>query len=142
MAKPGPKPGTKRQAAKSTEASPPDAALVAEASTPAADAPVDAVDPAVLETPAEAAEPAVVDAKPEVVKAKPGPKPKAKPEPEAPASANDRENPDKLSGQALRDLAHQRGIALSTLCFMSDEKIRTQLRYITYRQYEDSDAVD
>lgn len=61
------------------------------------------------------------------------------PEPVRPSAA-DRENPDKLSGQELRELAHRRGIAFSSLCFMSDEKIRLQLRYITYRQYDD-DAV-
>jgi len=51
-------------------------------------------------------------------------------------SAQDRENPDKLSGQALKALAHRRGLAKSTLDTMSDEKIRTQLRYITHRQYD------
>lgn len=45
-----------------------------------------------------------------------------------------------LSGQALRDLAHRRGLAKSQLAAMSDEKIREQLRYATYRQYDD-DAV-
>lgn len=55
-------------------------------------------------------------------------------------SASDRENPDKLSGQALRDLAHRRGIAKSILPTLSDEKIRTELRYTTYRQYEDAVA--
>ena len=45
-----------------------------------------------------------------------------------------------LSGEALRDLAHQRGLARSELASMSDEKIREQLRYATYRQYDD-DAV-
>lgn len=55
-------------------------------------------------------------------------------------SASDRENPDKLSGQALRDLAHRRGIAKSILPTLSDEKIRTELRYATYRQYEDAVA--
>lgn len=55
-------------------------------------------------------------------------------------SAADRENPDKLSGDALRALAHRRGLARSTLPTMSDDKIREQLRYMTYSQYE-SDAV-
>lgn len=55
-------------------------------------------------------------------------------------SASDRENPNKLSGQALRDLAHRRGLAKSLLPSMSDEKIRTELRYLTYRQYDDEVA--
>ena len=42
-----------------------------------------------------------------------------------------------LSGEAVRDLAHRRGLARSDLAVMSDEKIREQLRYATYRQYDD-----
>lgn len=53
-------------------------------------------------------------------------------------SAADRENPDKLTGEALRKLAHSRGLAKSTLDTMPDEKIREQLRYITHRQYDDA----
>lgn len=52
-----------------------------------------------------------------------------------PLSAADRENPEKLSGQALRDLAHRRGVSRSEAETMSDEKLRMQLRYITQRQY-------
>lgn len=52
-------------------------------------------------------------------------------------SANDRENPDKLTGAALHALAHRRGLARSSLPAMSDEKIREQLRLLTYRQYDD-----
>ena len=51
-------------------------------------------------------------------------------------SAADRENPEKLSGSALHELAHRRGLARSDIATMDDEKIRTQLRYIVYRQYE------
>jgi hypothetical protein len=51
--------------------------------------------------------------------------------------AHARENPVMLSGEALRDLAHRRGLARSDLAVMSDEKIRGQLRYATYRQYDD-----
>jgi hypothetical protein len=54
--------------------------------------------------------------------------------------AHARENPDLLTGEALRNLAHQRGLAKSQLAAMSDEKIREQLRYVVHRQYED-DAV-
>jgi hypothetical protein len=50
-------------------------------------------------------------------------------------SAADRENPAKLSGEALRALAHRRGIARSELAKMGDAKIREQLRYLTSRQY-------
>ncbi len=53
-------------------------------------------------------------------------------------SAADRENPDKLTGQPLRELAHRRGLARSSLGAMSVEKIREQLRYITHRQYDDA----
>lgn len=95
--------------------------------------------------------------------AKPGPKPgyKRAPKPEqalqVPAtaegpspipaaaelvlSAQDRENPGKLTGEALRALAHRRGLSRSEVSRMSDEKIREQLRYMTHRQYEADDAV-
>lgn len=55
----------------------------------------------------------------------------------APLSAADRENPERLSGDALRALAHRRGIARSALAGVSDERIRTELRYITHRQYSE-----
>jgi hypothetical protein len=67
------------------------------------------------------------------------------PAPQAPAlaqtteqvvlSAAHRENPEKLSGEALKKLGHQRGLALSQMAQMSDAKIREQLRYVAYRQY-------
>lgn len=53
-------------------------------------------------------------------------------------SAADRENPEKLSGSALHELAHRRGLARSDIDKMDDDKIRTQLRYLTYRQYDDA----
>jgi hypothetical protein len=56
--------------------------------------------------------------------------------PAAPVSAADRENPDKLSGEALRVFAHRRGLAKSAIADMADEKIRQECRLITYRQYE------
>lgn len=52
-----------------------------------------------------------------------------------PLSAADRENPGKLAGEALRELAHRRGVARSESAAMSDEKLRMQLHYITNRQY-------
>ena len=52
-------------------------------------------------------------------------------------SAADRENPNKLTGEALKRLAHRRGMSLSEMDGMPDEKIRMQLLYITNRQYAD-----
>jgi hypothetical protein len=54
--------------------------------------------------------------------------------------AHHREHPDKISGQALRDLAHRKGMAKSELTTMSDDKIRTQLKFIDYRRASE-DAV-
>jgi hypothetical protein len=54
-------------------------------------------------------------------------------------SAADRENPDKLTGEALRTLAHRRGVARSEAERMTDEQIRMQLRYITNRQYTEEE---
>lgn len=45
--------------------------------------------------------------------------------------ACDRENPAKLSGEPLRRLAHQLGIAKSELARMDDEKVRLQIRTIS-----------
>ncbi len=56
----------------------------------------------------------------------------------APLSAADRENPDKLTGEALRTLAHRRGLARSAVQTMDDDKIRRELRYLTYRQYSEA----
>ena len=64
-------------------------------------------------------------------------RPRKAAEPEQALSAADRENPEKLSGSALHELAHRRGLARSDIAKMDDEKIRTQLRYLTYRQYDD-----
>ena len=58
--------------------------------------------------------------------------------PQEALSAADRENPEKLSGSALHELAHRRGLARSDMAKMDDAKIRTQLRYLTYRQYDDA----
>jgi hypothetical protein len=52
-----------------------------------------------------------------------------------PLSAADKANPNKLHGDDLRALAHQRGMAKSLLANMPDEKIRAQIRYIDYGQY-------
>ena len=54
-----------------------------------------------------------------------------------PVRATDRDFPNRLSGDALRELAHQRGLARSSLGGMTDTKIREQLRYILQRQYEE-----
>lgn len=54
--------------------------------------------------------------------------------------AHHREHPDKLTGDALRALAHRHGMAKSELTAMSDEKIRDQLKYLAYRRAsEDSE---
>lgn len=54
-------------------------------------------------------------------------------------SAADLENPEKLTGEALRALAHRRGVSRSESAAMSDEKLRLQLRYITNRQYANAE---
>lgn len=58
-------------------------------------------------------------------------------EPAQELSAADRENPEKLSGSDLRELAHRRGLARSEVERMDDDKIRVQLRYLIHRQYDD-----
>jgi len=64
--------------------------------------------------------------------------PEAEPSPQPGAlPAHARENPALLVGDELRALAHRRGLARSDLVRMSDDKIREQLKYLTYRQYED-----
>lgn len=65
----------------------------------------------------------------------PAPSPAAAPEA---LSSSDRINPNKLTGEALRELAYRRGIPRSTAADLSDTKIREQLRYIDARQYEDA----
>lgn len=154
MAKPGPKPGSKRTPAQqetvasvlapvaeaqTAEQAPADPAAetppvvdaAAADTTPADDQVPEADTPVGDQAPGDEPAQPVADPAPAVVEA---------PEKTAAPSAADRENPAKLHGQELRDLAHRRGIALSTLCFMSDAKIREQLLYINYRQYDD--AVD
>ena len=64
-------------------------------------------------------------------------RPRKAAEPAQALSAADRENPEKLSGSDLRVLAHRRGLARSDIERMDDDKIRTQLRYVTHRQYDD-----
>ena len=54
----------------------------------------------------------------------------------APMSAADRENPKKLSGDALRELAWRRGISRTECARLTDAKIREQLEYLIHRQYE------
>ena len=66
--------------------------------------------------------------------AKLAPEPQATP---APVRATDRDFPNRLSGEALHELAHQRSLARSSLPGMTDAKIREQLRYILQRQYEE-----
>lgn len=80
-------------------------------------------------------------AKPNAVPAAPAAQQAATPEPQAePLSAAHRENPEKLTGQALKDLGHRRGLSRSAMSTMTDEKIRTELRYLAYAQYETAEA--
>jgi len=61
--------------------------------------------------------------------------PSAEPVTPTALTAADMENPNKLEGDALRDLAHKRGLSRSELEGMPDAKIRMQLLYVTNRQY-------
>jgi hypothetical protein len=62
----------------------------------------------------------------------------AKPYDYSSLSAAQRENPECLVGDDLRRLAYQRGISRSEAGRMSDQKLRIQLRYLTYRQYDET----
>jgi hypothetical protein len=83
-------------------------------------------------TPAAAAAPEGEQALVAIVATQPAP-PAAEPER---MTAADLANPAKLSGEALRKLAHNRGMSRSEMERMDDAKVRTQLKYLTYRQYE------
>lgn len=48
----------------------------------------------------------------------------------------DQNNPDKIEGEHLRKLGHRLGLSLSEMGRMSDDKVREQLKYIAYNQYE------
>lgn len=67
--------------------------------------------------------------------------PAAEPEPVRPydyasLSHAERENPEKLQGEDLRRLAHARGLSRSEIGRCSDQKLREQLRYVAYSQYD------
>lgn len=47
-----------------------------------------------------------------------------------------RENPEKLGGAALKELAHKRGLSRTECERLPDVKLREQLRYLAYRQYD------
>lgn len=133
MGKRGPKPGFKKArelAAASAAAVSAPSVLLAK-TKPAVKAPAAKKAPAATKAP-KAKKPATVA--PVVA---PAPDPSA--EQPKPLTAADRENPDKLSGDDLRALAHRRGLAKSVLATMPDEKIRMELRYITNRQYSSDD---
>lgn len=55
-------------------------------------------------------------------------------------SAADLANPAKLQGDQLKKLANTMGMAKSELARLSDDKIRTQLKYLTHRKYETAEA--
>lgn len=49
-----------------------------------------------------------------------------------------RDNPDHLAGEALRQFANERGMALSEVNTMTDAKVREQLRYLTSAAYDEA----
>lgn len=49
-----------------------------------------------------------------------------------------RDNPNALAGDALRELAHERGMARSELSTMTDDKVREQLRYLVSAAYSEA----
>ena len=51
-------------------------------------------------------------------------------------STADRNNPEKLHGQHLREFGYRQGLSWSEMGRCSDDKIREQLRYIAYNRYE------
>ncbi len=55
-------------------------------------------------------------------------------------SAADLANPAKLHGDQLKKLANTLGMAKSELARLTDEQIRTQLKYLTHRKYETAEA--
>lgn len=125
----------KRSPAAASEAST-TPATIADGSAPSALLPPAAVDGAPSVTSLPPVDPATT-----VAATVPTPKPpKAKKAEPVLLTAADRENPAKLSGDDLKALAHQRGIAKSELATMSDDKIRMQLRYITVRRGEEEVA--
>ena len=55
--------------------------------------------------------------------------------------AYQRENPEKLTGEALRNLAHRSGIARSELSRLTEDQIRAQMKFIEYRRAHDDAMV-
>lgn len=53
-------------------------------------------------------------------------------------SGYSRDNPDHLGGEALRQFANERGMALSEVNTMTDAKVREQLRYLTSTAYDEA----
>jgi hypothetical protein len=51
-----------------------------------------------------------------------------------------REHPEKLGGEALRQLAHRRGLSRSEVDRMTDAKVREQLRFRAYHLHETEGA--
>lgn len=51
--------------------------------------------------------------------------------------AQHREHPRFLGGEALKQLAHRRGLARSECDRLDDERLRVQLNYLISRQYRD-----
>lgn len=107
-----------------------------------AETPLSAIEPAVITEPTAVAgmqaEPAVV-ALPVVDSSAPPVKGAPRKRVIVELSAADRENPEKLTGPALHELAHRMGMSRSEIeRLASDEaKIRMELRYLTNRCYSD-----
>lgn len=111
--------------------------------------------PSATQPPIVVAAPPVV-AKPAAPRKRAAPKPKAERQPvAAPPVAEDdgrartmearralpgfaRDNPEALAGDALRELAHERGMARSELATMNDDKVREQLRYLVSASYSEA----
>lgn len=53
-------------------------------------------------------------------------------------TSEQRNNPANLTGEDLRHLAWTLGMAKSDLSRMDDSKVREQLKYLTFRRYEDA----
>jgi hypothetical protein len=77
----------------------------------------------------------VPDTFPEALE-QPAPEPVARPYDYSALTAGQREDPRFLQGEDLRRFAHKRGMSLSEIGRCSDQKLRQQLDFITYRQYE------
>jgi hypothetical protein len=143
----GPKPGWKKQRQQGAAAAP-SAAPPADADTPDPQQKPEAI---AAETPAQATADAIVNMAPPLVADTPVSDPVAQPvtteqQPAAAAPARkltaaEAANPAYLTGDDLRALAYRRGMSKSEMTGMSDERVREQLKYLTYRRHEEEQAL-